>query len=586
MLANGKGAAAQTADAPDDLCSEHRIKSKRKARRRPEQAILAGQLDLIAAMKLATAESSVEQLSAEPTVASDCSHPKCDQVEEATTHASETVDDRATAGAADANDPLLADRMDELIAVPYARRVAGDCINAMRVAKGENARLIAIRDFSRALDPFEHDAAFGHVTEMARDAHDLDVDITQGALDEGQRLRRRDFAADHAPLPNVPSDPPNNAKGFSFVTYAEAKAGSSAPRWLLKFLLAYDERSAWVGAPGSLKSAILIALAHAVASGNSFLGRRNKGACAVIYFALERADLVKRRLRAYAEREGRGDLPVAVVGKTINFMDEKVVTEIVATIDAVEKTFGIKVGLLIVDTLAKAIGAGGGDEDKAKDQGKVYANLQRVTEQRSVHTAIVCHPGKNEKQGIRGSSAAPGDFGIIVEISGKDIRTATITKNNDGAEGPLASFQSIVHDFGKDEDGDPIEVCLAEPLEHEPAPPTSPKPSKPHKWWSKDFCKAMNAIMDGAASIRPFADGPLVRAVPVETVRDEFYKSYHNNDSNAKRTEFNKQKAAGVENGFVTTREIDGVQMIWFCKTEPSEPGRTSSPGSIVGELR
>jgi hypothetical protein len=148
------------------------------------------------------------------------------------------------------------------------------------------------------------------------------------------------------------------AKGFPFTTYEEARTGSASPRWLLKFLLAYNERSGWVGPPGSLKSGILTALAHAVASGEDWCGKRNKGKCAVIYFALERADLVKRRLRAYADETGLVDLPVVVVGQTINFMDGNVANELIATIDEVEKRFGIKVGLLIIDTLAKAIAAG------------------------------------------------------------------------------------------------------------------------------------------------------------------------------------------------------------------------------------
>jgi hypothetical protein len=266
-----------------------------------------------------------------------------------------------------------------------------------------------------------------------------------------------------APITEAKTDKPK-AKGFAFVTYEEARTGSASPRWLLKFLLAYNERSGWVGPPGSLKSAILTALAHAVASGQDFCGKRNKGKCAVIYFALERADLVKRRLRAYADKDGLVDLPIVVVGQTINFMDWNVAEEIIATIDEVEKRFGIKVGLLIVDTLAKAIAAGGGDENTAKDQGKVYANLDRVKERRSVHVAIACHPGKDASKGPRGSSASTGDFGVQIEISGIDIRTATITKNNEGPQGHLASFQPKIHDFGKDEDGDSIDVCLAEEI--------------------------------------------------------------------------------------------------------------------------
>jgi AAA domain len=204
---------------------------------------------------------------------------------------------------------------------------------------------------------------------------------------------------------------------------------------------------------------------------------RNKGACAVIYFALERAHLVKRKLRAYAERN-RADLPIAVVALTINLMDEKVVDEIDATIDAVEQEFGKNVGLLIVDTLPKGIAAGGGDEDKARDQGKVYANIQRIKDRRgphAPHVALLCHPGKDVSRGPRGSNASTGDFDVQIEIAGTDIRTVTITKNSDGPDGFLGSFKPVVHDFGKDEDGDPIEVCLAEPIEGASAP-ASPEP--------------------------------------------------------------------------------------------------------------
>ena len=52
-----------------------------------------------------------------------------------------------------------------------------------------------------------------------------------------------------------------------------------------------------------------------------------------------------------------------------------------------------------------------------------------------------------------------------------NIRTATITKNNEGPLGHLASFRPKIHDFGKDEDGDAVDVCLAEPVDGLPAPP-------------------------------------------------------------------------------------------------------------------
>jgi hypothetical protein len=238
-----------------------------------------------------------------------------------------------------------------------------------------------------------------------------------------------------------------------------------------------------------------------------------------------------------------------VVALTIDLMAEKVVDEIVATIDAVEQEFGIKVA------------AGGGDEDKARDHGKVYANLQRIKDRCSPHAphvALVCHPGKDVTRGPRGSNASTGDFDVQIEISGTDIRTATITKNNDGPEGFIASFKPLVHSFGADEDGDPIDVCLAEPIEGAIAPTAQPKPSK---WSKSQLCKALRIALEGGRPIKPWADGPMVDAVSIATVRAEFYKLYPSDEQNTKKVAWNRQIKAASEDGFIVTREIDGATM-------------------------
>jgi AAA domain len=364
--------------------------------------------------------------------------------------------------------------------------------------------------------------------------------------------------------PLVPDD---IAKGFPFVTYKSIKKRPVAKPWILKGLLARGETSGWVGPPGSLKSSILTSVAVAIASGEDWCGKRNKEKCAVIYFALERADLVSRRLRAYAEQNG-DDLPIAVVGLTINLMDEKVVDEIIATIDNVERELGVKVGLIIIDTLPKGIAAGGGDEDKARDQGKVYANIQRIKDRRQLyppHVALVCHPGKDASRGPRGSNASTGDFDVQIEIAGTDTRTATITKNNDGPEGFLASFKPLIHDFGTDEDGDLIEVCLAEPIEGASAPTIKLKPSK---WSKSSLCKALQIALGGSRPIKPWLDGPLIDAVPLNVVRQEFYKAYPSEEQSAKRQAWNRALKGASENGFICTREIDDIAMIWFTTTD------------------
>jgi hypothetical protein len=120
----------------------------------------------------------------------------------------------------------------------------------------------------------------------------------------------------------------------------------------------------------------------------------------------------------------------------------------------------IQIGLAVFDTFAKLIAAANGNENDAKDQGMVFANLQRVKNVTGAHLAIIGHTGKDVSRGMRGSNAALGDVDLMVEISGDVIRTATVTKANDAPEGPLFSFKSEVHEFGTDEDGDPITVNI------------------------------------------------------------------------------------------------------------------------------
>jgi hypothetical protein len=131
---------------------------------------------------------------------------------------------------------------------------------------------------------------------------------------------------------------------------------------------------------------------------------------------------------------------------------------LIATIEEAAAELGVPIGLAIFDTFAKLIAAGGGDENSARDQGAVFANLQRVKNVTKVHVALVGHSGKDESRGMRGSNAALGDVDLMVTISGDLIRTATVTKANDAPEGQLFSFKSEVHEFGLDEDGDPVTV--------------------------------------------------------------------------------------------------------------------------------
>lgn len=280
------------------------------------------------------------------------------------------------------------------------------------------------------------------------------------------------------------------AKGFAFKLFREfddpAQEGSKAH--IIKKIFAWGETSAWIGPPGSLKSSLLADAAVAVASGSDWFGYKSKGPVSVVYFALERADLVERRIWATASRRGiTGPLPIAIVPGIVDMTKPGSVEKIVATIREAEVEFledeeheGDYVGLAIFDTFAKLVAAGGGDEDKASHQGAVFTSIQRVKDQLGgggPHVALIGHTGKDESRGARGSNAFLGDADLMVTLSGDAVKTATVTKANDAPEGPIFSFKGEVCEFGADEDGDPITINIVS--SEEVSAQVASKPSEP-----------------------------------------------------------------------------------------------------------
>lgn len=256
----------------------------------------------------------------------------------------------------------------------------------------------------------------------------------------------------------IQKDRAETSKGFPFKTFDEMAIETTEKRWLIKGVFARGESSAWIAPPGGMKSALMAQASICVAAGLDWNGHRSKETAGVVYFAFERADLVRRRLQAHGVRQDLTGLPIAVVNTPFDLTKPDSFKRVVDTIRDVERHFGCSIGLGIFDTFAKLISAGGGDENSAKDQGLVFASLQRIKNNTDIHVAIVGHTGKDENRGMRGSNAALGDVDVMVSVSGDVIRTATVTKANDAPEGPLFSFKSDVHEFGTDEDGDPVSV--------------------------------------------------------------------------------------------------------------------------------
>lgn len=298
-------------------------------------------------------------------------------------------------------------------------------------------------------------------TPRAAELVTLEYFVPDAPADDWQGPTEIPEGADGEPVLDgaISAKPPVSAKPLP-LTYFDDCGQYIQKDSVIKGVITIRETSAWIAPPGAGKSALLTEISVACAAGIDWHGHKTRRRCGVVIFALERADLFKRRLQVYRQRDGLSGLPIAVADQVVDILDPRSVDLIVNTVKAAAERFGCDVGLVGIDTYAKAIAAAGGDEDKARDQNRAAAHLRMVHSRIQTHIALVGHTGKDESRGARGSNAHVGDVDIMVQISGDTVKRADVIKGNDSAQGELVSFRLEAYELGRDEDGDPITTSI------------------------------------------------------------------------------------------------------------------------------
>lgn len=383
----------------------------------------------------------------------------------------------------------------------------------------------------------------------------------------------RDLKFGRVPMPsnsNVLTFPGAEVTPALPLTFFDECRDRAPKHWIFKGVFAKGENSSIFGAPGTLKSAFLNDAAVYAAAGKDWRGFKSKEKCGVVYFAFERADQVRRRLVAYATRDGFKDLPIAVAGNIVDMLNPGCVDIVVATIRSAEARFGIPVGFIVFDTWSKGIAAGGGDEDKARDQNIIAANLRRIHEQVSVHIAGVGHSGKDEARGERGSNARQGDVDLQIQISGDVIKTATVIKANDQPEGALTSYAGEVVALGVDEDGDPITAFILS-TRALPAVPKSAKRNPRHD----QAMGALHAAVAAHGVDMPAPPGLTGRPVTLDQWKDALFEcGFISHDAANPRADFKRIKEALLGLKRITIRN----EYVWPIGPAPSAPPLSNLP--------
>ena len=189
------------------------------------------------------------------------------------------------------------------------------------------------------------------------------------------------------------------------------------------------------------------------------------------------------------------------------------------------------------------------------------------------------HFGKVVETGTRGSSAKEGAADTVIalladrELSGgvKNTRLA-VRKQRDGVSGFELPFTARMVETGTDDDGDPITAPV---IEWQATQQTAQADAR---WTpSKQLLRRvlMTTLVDCGQNVRPFLDGPEVRACDMEAVRAEFYRQYPASGTekqrvDARRQAFNRSIRESQARGLLASREVEGVQLIWLATTEPA----------------
>lgn len=219
------------------------------------------------------------------------------------------------------------------------------------------------------------------------------------------------------------------------------------------------------GASNVGKSFVAIDIAGHIALGRDWsrFKFKAKKPLGVAYICAEAGRSFGKRTKALYKRLGVGKCPFYVLDAAPNLAKTK--DDAKAIVDAIhklEQRTGVKIGLVVVDTLATTFE--GGNENSSEDMGLYISNMKYIQRHADTGVLIVHHSGKDQAAGARGHSslraATDTEIEVVSEKKGeryyRQIRTR---KQREGESDLTIQFGLMVVELGKDDDGDIIDTC-------------------------------------------------------------------------------------------------------------------------------
>jgi hypothetical protein len=185
------------------------------------------------------------------------------------------------------------------------------------------------------------------------------------------------------------------------------------PSYLIGNVLPANAIVMLFGPPASYKTFVALELAFQIATGKATaLGFVAQGA--VAYCAGEAPiGIAGKRFPAWMQHRGIENADAVPFALVPAVPLVSTAADVDALIEALKET-GLSISLIVVDTVARALG--GLDENSAKDAGLLLAASERLRDTFDCTVLLIHHTGKDESRGARGSSALLAGVDAAFEV--------------------------------------------------------------------------------------------------------------------------------------------------------------------------
>lgn len=268
-------------------------------------------------------------------------------------------------------------------------------------------------------------------------------------------------------------------------------------RFVLHPILCEDESVLIAAEPKTGKTAVALTVGLHVAVGRD-LGPSLRVAepRGVLYFGLEGRRAIRLRIAAWRRHQRElGEnvpdfIPLFVVERSKNLLQENARINLANAIAAaelwLEKEYGVKLGLIVLDTLTKAMP--GGDQNSVDDTSAVFDVVGRVREI-GVSAAVVFIHHKARAGNIRGSTNIEADPDVLTSIFKEGNKVIwSLDRARSVEEGGRYHFQLHNYSLGTSSQGFPINAPVVEAVDAD-------EPSTVDIAAAKEIGKAMALII-------------------------------------------------------------------------------------------